>query len=327
MPTYSLIIPIHNALSHLGRVLPPLGSLSEKWEIVLVDDGSTDGSGEAAREYLPEARFIRLAKAHGPAHARNVGARASRGDFLVFQDSDVVAGADVLQGLVSELESMPEFGAAFGAYDDSPASPRPVSRFRNLLHHFVHRSCAGPIPSFWSGFGAVRRAGFEAVGGFDDKQFAQPSVEDVELGGRLWRAGYRTVLLPQWQVNHLKDWTLAGFAKADIYQRARPWTRLILEGKAVSDNLNLKMGFLGPILLLVLFVGAGIGGLWVEWLSHLATLAGWLYLASNWPVYRFFARYGLALSSVLFLALHHGCALTGGVLAVVDWLKAPKPTV
>lgn len=321
MPLYSLIMPIHNARAHLAAVLPPLSSLSSEWEVVLVDDGSTDGSGQLAQEYLPQARYMRLERAHGPAYARNLGAGVARGEVLVFQDSDVVARAEVLQGLVLELEGAPDFGAAFGAYDDAPASPRLVSRFRNLLHHFVHRSCAGPIPSFWSGFGAIRRVGFEAVGGFDAKLFAQPSVEDIELGGRLWRAGYRAFLSPRWQVNHLKDWTFTGFARTDIHQRARPWTRLILEGKAVSDNLNLKKSLLGPVFLLVVFLVASVCGLWYQWAVLLAGLAGVLYLASNLSAYRFFARYGLAFSSVLFLAVHHVCAAVGGALAVVDWLK------
>jgi len=323
MPNYSLIIPIHNTCSHLEAVLTPLRSLSMEWEIVLVDDGSIDGSAEVAQELLPRAHFIRLESSHGPAYARNEGAWVSSGGLLVFQDSDVVAQVEALQGLVSELERQPEFGAIFGAYDDSPASPRPVSRFRNLLHHFVHCSCAGPVPSFWSGFGAIRREGFEAVGGFDQKHFVRPSVEDIELGARLWKAGYRTKLNPRWQVNHRKDWTLAEATRTDIHQRARPWARLILEGSAVSGNLNLKTSFLRPIFLLALFLTFGIGALWLgEGFVGLAALSGGLYLASNWAVYRFFARHGLAFASVLFLALHHGCALVGGALAVVDWLRA-----
>lgn len=318
MPLYSLVMPIHNARSHLSRVLPPLRELGADWEIVLVDDGSTDGGGELAQELLPQARFVRWERARGPAFARNRGVDVCAGEVIVFLDSDVLASPEVIRGLAAEVLMSREFEAEFGAYDDQPDSSRPVSRFRNLLHHYVHQRCPGPVASFWSGFGAVRSSAFKTVGGFDQARFPQPSVEDVELGGRLWRSGYRTMLNPRWQVKHLKDWTFSSFVRTDIFQRARPWTGLILQGEAVSNNLNLKRGFLGPVFVLALFLATLLGSGYNHELTRFMPTLGGAYLLLNLPVYRFFTRYGLGWWSLLLLTTHHLCAVIGGGLAFWD---------
>ena len=57
-----------------------------------------------------------------------------------------------------------------------------VSQYRNLLHHFVHQHGHAEASTFWAGCGAIRRAAFDAVGGFDAARFPRPSIEDIELG-------------------------------------------------------------------------------------------------------------------------------------------------
>jgi len=74
----------------------------------------------------------------GPAEARNAGARVASGDVLVFLDADVAVHADTLEKIALRLGERPHLDAIFGAYDDRPAAPGTVSRFRNLLHHYFH---------------------------------------------------------------------------------------------------------------------------------------------------------------------------------------------
>jgi hypothetical protein len=83
---------------------------------------------------------------------------------------------------------------------------------------------------------------FLGVGGFDAKRFPRPSIEDIELGVRLRKAGHRILLDREIQGTHLKRWKLASVIRTDITCRAIPWTRLILESREGLDDLNLKLG-------------------------------------------------------------------------------------
>src|SRR4029453_948541 len=85
----------------------------------------------------------------------------------------------------------------------------------------------------------VRRDVFLELGGFDEERYPHPSVEDIELGGRLDLRGERVLLEPSIQGKHLKKWTLTTMVRTDLLRRGVPWLRLILEGRARATALNL----------------------------------------------------------------------------------------
>lgn len=175
----------------------------------------------------------------GPAHARNVGAQRTRADVLVFVDADVEAHPDAFARIRGALESDAGLAAVFGSYDDRPAAGGAVSGYRNLLHHHVHHTSAGPATTFWAGLGAVRREAFAAVGGFDERRYPRASIEDVELGDRLARRGERMLLDPAIQGRHLKAWTLRTMIETDLLRRGVPWVALLLRTHRAGTGLNL----------------------------------------------------------------------------------------
>lgn len=130
--------------------------------------------------------------------------------------------------------------ALFGSYDLCVATQGTVAGFRNLLHHVVHQRAAGEVRSFWAGLGAVRRSAFEAVGGFDADRYPRPSIEDIELGGRLARRG-RILLDPALQGTHLKEWTLGSMVHTDFARRGVPWVVLLVRQRELPATLNLGM--------------------------------------------------------------------------------------
>ncbi len=132
----------------------------------------------------------------------------------------------------------PEVGALFGSYDADPDDVSIVSRFKNLAHHYFHQHSQLEATTFWGACGAVRRKCFFAAGGFDEKRFKLPSIEDVELGYRLNGGGVRIVLDPELQVKHLKKWNLASLVATDVVRRAIPWTLLWMEHGRVQTDLN-----------------------------------------------------------------------------------------
>jgi glycosyltransferase involved in cell wall biosynthesis len=287
----SVIIPVRNGGADFQTCLQAItASMRAPDEIIVVDDGSTDDSANRARAFGARVDAVTGA-AHGPAFARNRGAAIAQGDVLVFLDADVTAHADTLARIEKYLCDQPDVAALFGSYDDNPPKPGLIARYKNLQHHYVHHHSRREASSFWAGCGAIRRAAFNAVGGFDER-YARPSIEDIELGARMKRAGYRIWLCPDVQVAHLKKWTLQSLLRADIFDRAIPWTRLILSSAQMPSDLNLdttsRVSALAAWALLAFstlgFIAPGL------WLGALATIA--LLIALNFDLYRFFARRG-----------------------------------
>ena len=206
-PTLAAIVPATDNRATLARCLAAIG---------------------AAREPPEEVIAVTEPQGSGPAAARNAGAARARSDVLVFIDSDVLVHDDVFARLRRAFSADPQLSAIFGSYDETPEASGVVSGFRNLLHHHVHQSSAGRAVTFWCGLGAVRRQAFELVGGFDQRLFSAPSVEDIDLGLRLSSNGSVTLLDPELQGTHLKRWTLPEMVRVDFARRGMPWVALLL---------------------------------------------------------------------------------------------------
>lgn len=228
------MVPVRDGGESLERCLEAIArSATPPLELLVVDDGSRDGS--AARAAAAGA-CVATADGRGPAAARNAGARAARGEWILFLDADCVVHATTLDRLLAAIADAPEAAAVFGAYDDRPSAPGLVSQYRNLLHAFTHRTGRREASTFWSGCGAVRRDAFESVGGFDATRFPGLGMEDIDLGYRLRAAGHRIRLAPEVQVTHRKRWTVGEMLRVDLHERALPWTQLWLErGSAPAD--------------------------------------------------------------------------------------------
>ena len=306
----SVVVPVHNGGEGLRHCLQALAaSARPPDEVIVVDDGSTDGSAALAAA-LGARVLTTSAGPLGPAHARNRGAEVATGEVLVFIDADVAVHTDTLARMEAHLTGAPDVAAIFGCYDDHPPARNPASLYKNLLHHYVHQHGEREAGTFWSGCGAVRRAVFWATRGFDE---TWTSMEDVELGARLRQAGHRIRLCPEIQATHLKRWTLASLWHTDIFGRAVPWTRLILRQGRLSSDLNLDWrsrlsalaawALLGCTLLVLGFGLLGLGRLANgPGLGVLLASAGVTVL--NADLYRFFFRRGGARFALIAAALH-----------------------
>lgn len=264
-PRVSVVIPVFNGGADLGRCLEKVGQSDYPvHECLVIDDASTDGMIEPAAKRAG-ARVIRNDQQCGPANARNRGVKEASGDIIFFIDADVLLHPQAIAVAVGAFRSEPELAAVFGSYDDQPAHESFTSQYRNLFHHWVHQEGANEASTFWTGCGAIRRDIFLDIGGFHDR-YRKPSIEDIELGARLKRAGYRIRLLKSMLGTHLKDWRFLNMVKTDIFHRGVPWMELMLnEGKLHADlNLNYKSrlatflaGLLGLALVSMPLLGHG----------------------------------------------------------------------
>jgi Glycosyl transferase family group 2 len=268
----------------------------------------------AADEPPEEILVVESAHGPGPAAARNEGARRATGEVIVFVDADVSPRRDAFARIRAAFAADPALAGLFGSYDDEPAAPGVVSRFRNLLHHHVHQTAAGDSATFWAGLGALRAGALRSVGGFDAARYPAASVEDIELGMRLFAAGKRIVLDPAVQGTHLKAWTVSEMVRTDFARRGVPWAELRLERGRSPTTLNL-----GPrhraSALAVVAIATGVAARRPRVVgTGVAVL-----LVLNAPFYRLLVRregVARAAAGVALHTLHHLTAVAAALTAV-----------
>jgi glycosyltransferase involved in cell wall biosynthesis len=185
----SVVIPTYNRRERLGRVLAALeqqDASPHDFEVIVVDDGSTDGSSEwlATRPTKFQLRAIRLANG-GPARARNAGVELAIGEIILFIDDDV----EPVPCLVSEhlrsheresrivvigpLASLPHYAQPWVAWEQAKVEAQYDAMTRG--------DWAPTFRQFWTGNASVAKKHFVEAGGFD-ANFLR--AEDVELGVR-----------------------------------------------------------------------------------------------------------------------------------------------
>jgi glycosyltransferase involved in cell wall biosynthesis len=282
---------MYNAAKVIERCLAPLLSMlrdGEIAEIIVVDDGSTDGSA-AIVSAEPALQLLTMDVQGGPGAARNRAAQIARGDYLWFIDSDVIV-ADNAARVLRETLSQKRPAAVIGLYDDRPGATNFLSQYKNLVHHYYHYRGKDQSSTFWAGCGAAQRSLFLQLGGFDARRYPYPSIEDIELGYRITDTGGVIVLERRLQAKHLKEWRFVNLVHTEVLRRALPWSRLMLKRKNITDDLNvgkserLRAALTGVVLLSALAWAA-------KWIS------GWMFvvliatlIAANVGFIAFFAR-------------------------------------
>jgi len=318
------VLPVLNGLPFLRRSLPPLMACvgRDLTEVLVVDDGSADGSGDYAASL--GARVIQSTGRTGPASARNLGVAHCTTALVFFVDADVVIHPDAIARSKVHLAA-PGVVAVFGSYDDRPSDPGFFSRWKNLQHHFVHSRAPGDAGTFWTGCGAVQRQAFNDVGGFDVARFPKPSIEDIDLGYRLRARGGAIKLDPMIRATHLKKWELSELLRVDVFRRALPWARLLISREVAREELNvsraekLRAGLAGAFG--VAAVGSMTPFVGVTLLPATALLLGFAVLANARLIALYLRRHGLLFAGggALFLQVYYLYA-TGAWL--VAWAEA-----
>jgi FkbM family methyltransferase len=238
-PRVSVVIPCHNMADTLAETVASVraSAFDGEIEVIVVDDGSTDASADLARE-LGVTLLSQPASGH-PAHARNAGFAAAAAPYVLPLDADDRVDHAFLAATVTALDANPGAGFAYGDELDFGAGDdvlhrTPAYDFAALTHK-----------NFLGSATLVRRAAFEAVGGYD----AELGYEDWDLWIALGNAGWHGVKADgavfehrvsdgRWAFDIGRDReTKARFVlkRPELYSDAqRQWAAGVLEGDAVA---------------------------------------------------------------------------------------------
>lgn len=224
----SVVVPNWNGLRFVGMCLDSLSKLDfEDYEVIVVDNGSTDGSRELIEEKYPEVRLLKLSDNMGFAIACNEGIKASNAEYIVLLNNDIEVTPDWLRELYEGMERHPECG--MGTTKMMFLDQRDVFYNTGDLFHswsagggrgqgekdtgqyekeeYVFGACAGA--------GIYRRKFFDQVGLFDEDFFI--FAEDVDLNMRGQLQGLKSVYLPKAKVYHIGTATVGLYSDRYVY--------------------------------------------------------------------------------------------------------------
>lgn len=187
----SIVIPVRNQVDRLELLLQSLRDNAPRavnFETIVVDDASEGDVAHVCRAH--DASYLRLNSPSGPACARNEGASHARGEYLLLLDADVVYAAGVIETLVEVFAESPNVAAVSFLNQPCASGDGVVANAGAAMAHYMSASAIpegqpyGEIALFSTRSGAVRKAAFDAIGGFDER-YRTNAHEDYDFSKRL----------------------------------------------------------------------------------------------------------------------------------------------
>ncbi len=200
--TVTLAIPCYNAAEFIGPTLASVGGLNPPpGEVIVVDDGSTDGSGKIAASF-PDVRLIVHGENMGIAQARNAALENASGDIIAFIDADVIVCKSLLEKICPHYENVKVAGV--GGQGREVVQRSRYDRWRREVLFQGWGDRVRKDVSFLFGLcSSYRKDAVQGVGGFNP--FFRSSGEDMDMGFRLRKAGFSLVYEPGAVVDHVRS--------------------------------------------------------------------------------------------------------------------------
>lgn len=265
-PVISIIIPVWNSERRIVMALDAIARQTvprDRFEVIVVDNGSTDGTAAAARRF----DFVQVLSEPVPSsyRARNRGLAAARGTYVLFTDGDCVPDPDWVEQALAAIDEMPDAGLYAGrmvVFREEGAGS--LAAQYEELHSFNQKGNVEHGLCFTANW-LCRRDDLRAIGGFNPDLL---SAGDSECSRRMIAAGHKLVYAPKMTVRHptrasIRElirkrrrvvggrWHADGMVKEGAYKAFRRFTREAVNlAKATrrSDRSNLaKVGVVGVI--------------------------------------------------------------------------------
>ncbi len=235
----SIIIPNYQGGVTIGKCLEAaFASKYRNFEVIVVDDCSRDNSIEIIKRF--PCKLVQMDRHSGAARARNIGAAHSNGDILFFTDADCLLQEDTLSIVSQAISSAGPNIVIGGTYTRIPHDKNFFSRFQSV---FVNYSETKEVehPDYIATHAMVLDAqSFRKSDGFTEKFL--PILEDVDFSHRLRQAGYRLVMNPAIQVQHIFNFSLYRSLRNAI-RKSMYWTMYSIKyGDVFVDSGTASVG-------------------------------------------------------------------------------------
>jgi len=243
-PLVSLVIPTYQRCASVERLLQALSQqslLPEKFEVIIVIDGSMDGTRELVDHAQTPFSLSCIGQTNqGRAAACNLGIRAAQGSLIVLLDDDMEPSPQLLETHLAAHRTDPRLGV-LGAVPIrlEPSSPPVVqfigAKFNQHLEKLAQPGYVLKLRDFYSGNFSIRRTVLMQVGLFDDK-FKIYGNEDLELSWRLRQAGIRLVYCAEALATQHYEKDYAALAKDNIAKGKTSLLLIKLHPEVISDT-------------------------------------------------------------------------------------------
>ena len=205
LPKISIIIVNYNGKELLQKCLESLFKTDyENFEVILVDNNSTDGSIEFVTKNYPKIIVIKLDSNKGFAEPNNVGAKIAKGEHLLFLNNDTVTTSNFISEMVKVLQKDDQVAICQSLLlrpnGDVDSSGDFIDKIGIVYNSKTKIDQIKEVSSARGACMMIRKKIFDKLGGFDEKFFF--SFEDVDLGWRSWILGYKVVIAPNSIVYH-----------------------------------------------------------------------------------------------------------------------------
>lgn len=265
----SVIIPNWNGRDLLEKYLPPLLEAMRGHpdnEVIVVDNGSTDGSVDYLRRHFPQVRLLALPNNLGFGGGSNAGFRAAKNDIAVLLNSDMRVAPDFLAPLLDGFHDPDVFAVSCQIFFSDPAKTREETGLTQgwwaegslRVRHVADDNVTTLYPCFYGGGGscAFDRRKFLELGGFDHV-FRPFYLEDTDLGYLAWKRGWRVLYQPASHVWHEHRGTIGKNFSSTYIDNVVGKNFLLFAWKNIHepDRFAAHLGYLWAGSLLSMFAG------------------------------------------------------------------------
>jgi GT2 family glycosyltransferase len=202
-------------------------------EIIVVDDGSWDGSVSLLKKKFPEVRLFKHKTNRGLSAAMNTGVRAAKGNLILLIHTDIIPAKDFMVPLFKHFKNKKVFAVSLHANESGPCKGSFSAGYIKLS---TGKEVLDPRISFYvsAGYGVFRRDVWMELGGMDEKLLSPFYWEDIDLCYRAEKRGYINLWEPESHVTHIHESAISKFSKSYV-QKIRERNQLLVIWKNIHS--------------------------------------------------------------------------------------------